>query len=79
MAKRKFKTGHGEVEPKIIDATVSDQGSIFLVTPLTSDAKEWIEQNVSEDHQFFGNALVVEHRYIAGLVAGMRGDGLEVQ
>jgi hypothetical protein len=62
-----------------MDISVANHGSIFLVTPHSTEAKAWIDENVSEDAQFLGNRLAVEHRFIDNLVEGMRGDGLTVE
>jgi hypothetical protein len=63
-----------------VDASVTgDGGSLFLVHPLSDAAKQWIEENVQEDAQWFGRYLVVEHRFIRNLVTGMLEAGLEVQ
>jgi squalene cyclase len=43
---------------------------------LTSRGKEWIDENVQPDAQWFGNTLVVEHRYAWGLAQGMKDAGL---
>jgi hypothetical protein len=48
------------------------------VPPEHAKASAWVEDNVAGEAQFFGNALVVEPRYVADLVAGMREAGLEV-
>jgi hypothetical protein len=45
---------------------------------LTPAAFEWIENHIPEDAQRLGNAIAVEHRYIADIVAGIQGDGLAV-
>lgn len=60
------------------DAAVQNHGSIFLVEPLTPAAEEWLEDNVAGETQHWGSALVVEHRYINDLVAGMQQSGLVV-
>ena len=45
----------------------------------TDKARRWIKKHVEfSQAQFWGEALVVEWRYIEGLVLGMRNDGLEV-
>jgi len=62
-----------------VDALVENHGSIFLVRPVSSAAQNWLDENVSDDAQYFGNALAVEHRYISDLVEGMKLDGLAVQ
>jgi squalene cyclase len=43
---------------------------------LTLRAKEWIDEHVQNDAQWFGYALIVEHRYAWGLAQGMKDDGL---
>jgi hypothetical protein len=62
-----------------VDVTVSNEGTLFLFRPLTSEARAWIEENVSEESQWFGDSLVVEHRYARDLAAGMIDAGLNVQ
>lgn len=61
-----------------MDFTVSNEGSIFLLTPLTQAAKDWVEEHLPEDRQSFGGAVVIEHRYISDIVAGIQAYGLEV-
>lgn len=63
---------------RLNDVIVWNEGGIYLVRPVTDAAEQWIAEHVSEEATYFGPALVVEHRYIADLVAGMKADGLEV-
>jgi hypothetical protein len=58
------------------DASLENHGSIHLVRPLTECAVSWLDENT--DGTWFGNALAVEHRFVADLVAGMRESGLVV-
>jgi hypothetical protein len=58
------------------DFRVEYHGSIVLVRPLTEEAKAWLNDNVSADSQWMGDALAVEPRYIESLVEGMEGSGL---
>jgi hypothetical protein len=52
--------------------------TVYLLRPLSEHARQWLDQNISEDSQWFGGALVVEHRYIGAIVEGIRADGLTV-
>ena len=62
-----------------LDIHVDGGGTIYMVTPITQLAKEWVEQHLSlEGWQWLGSAFAVEHRFIANLVQGMRADGLRV-
>ena len=58
------------------DVLVHNEGTVFLFNPLTARAKEWIDDNVQPDAQWFGTTLVVEHRYAWGLAQGMKDEGL---
>lgn len=61
------------------DIQIQNEGFIFLVHALTKKAKAWIQENINaEESTFFGSALVVEHRYIRDVLAGMESDGLEI-
>lgn len=60
------------------DVSISREGSLFLVYPLTADGRDWITDNVAEP-QYFGGALVVEHGYISDLFDGMVDAGLRVE
>jgi hypothetical protein len=66
--------------PKVTpDVLVNNAGTLFTFCPLTARAKEWIAEHVQSDAQWFGNALVVEHRYAWGLAQGMKDEGLVLQ
>ena len=60
------------------DVLVRNEGTLFLFWPLTTPAKDWIEEHVQADAQWFGAALIVEHRYALGLVEGMKIAGLRL-
>lgn len=61
------------------DFKVVNHGSIILFTPHTDEAKQWIDDNISDDAQFWGDSLVVEPRYAGPLANGIAGDGLSIQ
>jgi predicted Zn-dependent protease len=63
------------------DFVVENHGSIFLLKPLTPSATSWIEEHIGQDngYQPYFPIVVVEHRYIADIVAGIQNDGLAVQ
>jgi hypothetical protein len=59
------------------DVLVRNEGTVFIFCVLTARAKGWLEQNVdTEPWQWFGNALIVEHRYACALAKGMKDEGL---
>ena len=77
QVERACKRNHMKIESNTTpDVLVRNEGTVFVFCPLTSRAKEWIDQNVQSDAQWFGNALVVEHRYAWGLAEGMKDEGL---
>ncbi len=59
-----------------VDCTVENHSSVFLFRLNTPAASTWVSENVQDDAQFFGDALVVEWRYARELAAAMSADGL---
>ena len=60
------------------DFEVQNEGTIYLLRPLTPAARAWVAGYIPDDAQYFGDAVVVEHRYIRDIVAGIVADGLTV-
>lgn len=56
-------------------ARVEYHGSIVLVRPGDTEAREWFEANT--DGTWWAGALVVEPRYIGDLMAGFAEEGGE--
>ena len=72
-----FKTNGAS--PPQPDFKLSDQGTLFLLQPLTQAARAWVDEYLPEDAFWFGGSVVVEHRFIGDLVRGAIADGLEVR
>src|SRR5438094_7061106 len=62
-----------QVIPNTPDVLVRNEGTVFLFCPLTSRGKQWIEEHVQPDAQWFGSALVVEHRFASWLPESVLG------
>ena len=60
-----------------IDFLVRDEGSIWLFTPLTPAASQFLSEHIQEDAQYFGDSLAVEHRFVYDLLIGLREHGLK--
>jgi len=60
------------------DFFCENHGSIFLLRPISQSAHSWIEEHLPSDAQWFGNGVVVEHRYVWAILAGLQDDGLVV-
>jgi hypothetical protein len=77
QVERTCKQNHMKIETKTPpDVLVRNEGTVFLFCPLTPRAKVWIDEYVQSDAQWFGNALMVEHRYAWGLAQAMKDEGL---
>lgn len=61
------------------DVLVTNHFTIFAFDLRTQRARDWVQENVQDDAQFFGGQLMVEHRFAQDLAAGMQADGLVVQ
>jgi hypothetical protein len=62
----------------ISDFSVQNEGTIYLLQPLTSAAQVWIDENLSPDRLTVCDAVVIEHRYICDIIDGIRQAGLGV-
>ena len=58
------------------DFIVRDEGTIWLFTPLTPAALQFLSEHIQEDSQYFGHLLAVEHRCVEGLLVGLQENGL---
>ena len=70
-------TQYGKIQP--IDFELENHHSIYLLRPLTDLAREWMNEHLPVENpetQFWGDAIVIEPRYVAPIVDGIIGDGL---
>ncbi len=82
-AKDSARTGRRQedkaaVAATVVDVRVANHGSIWLLTPQTDAARQWVADYLSPDTQMFGEAVAVEPRYVHDIVTGMRDEGLVV-
>ena len=61
-----------------VDFLCENHGSIFLLRPISPAAFAWIEEHLPPDRITFGNAAVVEPRYVWAILVGLQDDGLVV-
>jgi hypothetical protein len=64
--------------PSETDFNYENHLSIFLLRPVSPAAFVWIEEHLPPDRITFGNAVVVEPRYVWAILAGLQDDGLAV-
>lgn len=62
------------------DFTILVDGSIALLTPVSKSAHDWVEQNIGSDNGFqpYWPTAVIEHRYVADILEGIRNEGLVI-
>ena len=61
-----------------VDFLCENHGSIFLLRPVSPASFDWIESHLPSDRITFGNAVVVEPRYVWAILVGLQDDGLVV-
>ncbi len=63
------------------DFLCENQGSVFLLRPLTPSATSWLEEHIGQDNGFqpYWPTCVIEHRYIWPILEGIQNDGLAVR
>ena len=69
-------SGSSPTEKPVFDFAVRDEGTIWLFTPLTPAAFEFLSECIQNDAQCFGPSLAVEHRFVYELLIGLREHGL---
>ena len=57
------------------DFEVRNEGSIFLLRPITEAAQIWCDEHLPEDAQLWGASYVIEHRYIRPIVEALVAEG----
>jgi hypothetical protein len=73
---------HAGIQKSLItelDFKLENHGSLFLLRPLSSAAKQWMQEHLPVDEpetQFWGDAIVTEPRYVTPIVDGIIRDGL---
>ncbi len=62
------------------DFELQNHGSIFLLIPQSTSARIWIDDHIGRDNGYQPHypTVVIEHRYVADIVEGIRNDGLAV-
>ena len=61
------------------DYTFTNHGSIWLCTPTTMEAREHLEEHLSDEAQWFAGGVAVEPRYVDSLAAQLEEDGFTTE
>jgi len=60
------------------DFELTNHGTLFVLDPVTDDAKAWAGEHLPEDAMTWGDGVVIEPRYIGPILDGIKDDGLTV-
>ena len=55
---------------------MQNEGSIFILTPVSEEAVAWVADNLPEDVTTWAGGVVVEPRYIGPIIDGIKNEGL---
>lgn len=61
------------------DFTVSQDGSIVLLRPLSEIGKTWADEHLPGDGPMFGDVYAIEHNYFPAIEQGIYDDGLDIR
>lgn len=61
------------------DIVIENHFTLFLARPENGDASDWLQESAPRDALFFGGALVIEARYVAGFVEAAAEAGFKVK
>ena len=57
---------------KQINFTVSDEGTVVFITPVSDVARQWVDENLSiEPWMWMGSGFAIEHRYADDILEAM--------
>ena len=62
------------------DFLLENHSSIYLLRPLTENARAWVQDHIGSDNGFqpYWPAVVIEHRYVGAILEGISSNGLAV-
>lgn len=65
---------------EVLDFELQNEGSIIIIYANTTDAKEWVKENVSAAgyQPNYPNSIIVEPRYAMDLLNGIKDAGFTV-
>lgn len=61
------------------DYIFENHGSIWLCRPMRPAARNWLYSHVGDEAQLWGDAIVVEPRYVENLARQLEADGFTVE
>ena len=60
------------------DFDIADHGSIIVLRPVSTEAREWTDDYLPEDAQWGFGGVVIERRYFEDIYNGIVSDGLTI-
>lgn len=60
------------------DFAIAHHGSICILTPLTKEAKVWVDDNLPDDALSWCGGVAIEPRYVDSVIDGIATDGLSL-
>jgi hypothetical protein len=60
------------------DFELRNEFTIFVLRPLTDEGRDWINENIPENAMTWAGGVVIEHRYVADIIAGVVDSGLTI-
>lgn len=61
------------------DFTTTNNGTFWLLCPVTEEADDWVRDNLPDFAMRYGGAIAVEARYIEDILDGIVVDGLTIE
>jgi hypothetical protein len=61
------------------DFSLVDHGSVWLLTPFSDAAHDWVDDNLPEEAMRFGLSIAVEPRYVRNIAVGIIEDQLTIE
>lgn len=79
-AQAKHDAQHASVpQPISADFAARDEGSVWLLLPISSSARRWCMRHLPASCPRFGTWYAIETRYFGDILEGIQNDGLTVK
>ena len=60
------------------DLVLINHGSVYVLEPLTERGRDWIDESIDPEAQWWGKGVVIEPRYVENVVLGAQASCLVV-
>jgi hypothetical protein len=61
-----------------LDFTIEGGASVYILTPHSAEAKEWVADCIPEDALRYGHGVAIQWLYLDDIIEGIKAEGMSV-